>query len=66
MQNSGGIGNGGDDPSVEVDEEVKFEATTIWYNRLKDEGILEGGGWEHIYIDGYKKCFQWLGVTAEI
>jgi chromo domain-containing protein 1 len=41
-----------------VTREVKFEATSEWYGRLK----TEGKGWEHVYVDGWEKCFKYLCV----
>jgi chromo domain-containing protein 1 len=53
-----------EDDSLEF-EELRFEATTSWFERLKAADQLEGGGaWEHHFIGGYKKCFLHLKVNA--
>jgi hypothetical protein len=44
-------------------EELKYEATTVWYERLKGEDNLEGGGWEHIYVAEWSKVFKFLNVV---
>lgn len=39
-------------------KEIKYESTMAWYGRLK----VKGDGWEHIYVEGWEKCFRHLGV----
>jgi chromo domain-containing protein 1 len=39
-------------------KEVKFEPTTTWYKRLRDNG----GGWEHLYVESHDKVFVSLGI----
>ena len=41
-----------------VKKEIRFEPTTEWYKKLK----AEGGGWEHMFIDSWDKCFKGIGV----
>jgi hypothetical protein len=38
--------------------ELRYEHTTAWYRRLREEGK----GWEHIYVEGWEKCYKNLGV----
>jgi hypothetical protein len=45
-----------------VKKEVRYEVTTAWYGRLK----AEGKGWEHIYVDGWEKCFRNLGAMQPL
>jgi hypothetical protein len=37
--------------------EIKYEPTTTWYEKLK----AEGGGWEHMYVGGPENAFTVLG-----
>lgn len=39
-------------------KEVKFEATTTWYKRVQKEG----GGWEHIRVEGFEAARGSLGM----
>jgi chromo domain-containing protein 1 len=39
-------------------KEYRFESTTSWYRRL----MVEGKGWEHIYVDAADSCFKMIGV----
>jgi hypothetical protein len=41
-----------------IRQEYVYETTTSWYGRLK----AEGKGWEHIYVEGWEKCFKNLGA----
>jgi hypothetical protein len=41
-----------------IKKEIRFEPTTEWYGKLQ----AEGGGWEHIYVDSWDKCFKHIGV----
>jgi len=37
--------------------EIKYEPTTTWYEKLK----AKGGGWEHMYVGGPENAFTVLG-----
>ena len=41
-----------------VVKEIKYEATTTWYNRH----YKEGRGWEHIYVESWEKAWKYLAV----
>jgi hypothetical protein len=40
-------------------KEVRFEATTSWYRRVQKEG----GGWEHIRVEGYEGAVKSLQIN---
>ena len=50
-------GNAKAEKGKKVRQEVRYEATTAWYERLKSEG----GGWAHLYVEGWEKCSKYLG-----
>ncbi|KAG0647838.1 zinc finger 1 [Hyphodiscus hymeniophilus] len=45
-----------------ITKEIKYEATTTWYQRW----YKEGKGWEHIYVDSWEKLWKYLGVKEGV
>ena len=54
----GEITSGGDEKHEVTIKEIKYEATTMWYQRR----YKEGKAWEHIYVDSCDKAMKYLGV----
>jgi len=45
-----------------ITKEIKYEATTKWYERW----YKEGKGWEHVYLESWEKAWKYLGVKEDV
>lgn len=42
-------------------KDIQLEATTTWYKNL----LAQGGGWNHISVDGWEKQWKVLGIAKK-